>query len=479
MEPGEDPLAITPDTFVLTARGTTVTVECWSETRNVVRRIKRIRLEKAGRLELEIERFGGRTGSLSLIDMSRPSNLGAPRRSARLKYRERFRESLHRQFPEWRIVELSAEPDLEHSLSPSFPRALLRKGLTGLAVIGAPESSSRPEDALTFGLIWLEYLRLREHKLVIEGLAIFVPAGAEAATCHRVRYLNPKAAQFLIYVHAPPSKDTGGWEHRVNPNDYTNLETVLTSHKMALAEAPLELDRWSEKIGAIEGVERRDRPDGSVSFAVRGLEFARANGRGFVFGLERRRQVRSQANLAEIGELARGLARMRHPEAPDRRNPLYTRHPEAWLESQVRAQLDVIDPTLCPSPVYSQVPEMAGGSRGIMDLVATDRAGRLAIIELKASQDLHLPLQALDYWMRVGWHLERGEFAQKGYFRGIPLIQEPPRLLLVAPALEWHPTNERILKYLHPAIDVTRVGIGLEWRRGVEVMFRSGAKQHS
>ena len=166
---------------------------------------------------------------LSLIDMGRAANSDAPRRGARLKYRERFRQSLHRQFPDWRIAELSAEPDLEHSLSPSYPRALLRKGMSGLAAIGASQDAAQPEDALTFGLIWLEYLRHREKKLVIEGLAIFVPAGTEAATCHRVRYLNSKAARFLIYVHGPPSKDTDGWEQRVDPADYTNLETVLLS----------------------------------------------------------------------------------------------------------------------------------------------------------------------------------------------------------------------------------------------------------
>jgi len=144
----------------------------------------------------------------------------------------------------------------------------------------------------------------------------------------------------------------------------------------------------------------------------------------------------------------------------------------------VRADLETIDATLQPGPVYGQVPEMSGGSRGIPDLLAVDRNGRLAILELKASQDIHLPLQGLDYWMRVKWHLDRGEFTEKGYFPGIALRKDAPRLLLVAPALDWHPANEVILKYLHPGIDIERVGIGLEWRRGIEVMFRSGAGHH-
>ena len=505
MEPGEDPLAITLETFVVTTRGSALTIECWNDVRNVTRRVTGIRLERPGRLELEIERFGGRAGVLSLIDMGRAANHDATRRGARLKYRERFRQSLHRQFPDWRIAELSAEQDLEHSLSPSYPRALLRKGQTGLAAIGAPEDASQPEEALTFGLIWLDYLRHREQRLVIEGLAVFVPADTEASTCHRVRYLNPAAAQFLVYIHETRLHDSGGWEQRVNPGDYTNLDTRLEPQRRPLAEESPQLIRWAERIGRIDGVERRARQDGSVSFAVRGLEFARAGNGEIAFGLDRKRVVREarstggderplgETYLAEVEELARGIARVRHADAADPRNPLYTRHPEKWLESQVRVGIEAVDATLLPSPdalhdaarisfhdarIYGQVPEMAGGARGILDLLAVDRAGRLAILELKASQDIHLPLQGLDYWMRVKWHLDRGEFAERGYFPGIALSKEAPRLLLVAPALEWHPTNEVVLRYLDPGIDIQRIGIGLKWRRGIEVMFRTEARRH-
>ena len=51
--------------------------------------------------------------------------------------------------------------------------------------------------------------------------------------------------------------------------------------------------------------------------------------------------------------------------------------------------------------LYTQVPALSGGDRGLLDLLTLDRNGRLAVIELKADEDLHLPLQALDYWIRV------------------------------------------------------------------------------
>ena len=63
--------------------------------------------------------------------------------AARLKYRERFRMSLRRQYSGWKLVELSTEPDLHHSLSPAYPRALLRRGNQAIAAIGAGEDATR------------------------------------------------------------------------------------------------------------------------------------------------------------------------------------------------------------------------------------------------------------------------------------------------------------------------------------------------
>ena len=465
MEPGEDPLSIAPDRFALYTRGDIVTLEGWGDTRNLVRRLRGIRLERRGRLELLVERFGGRTGALMLLDLADPANRDADRRGARLKYRERFRRSLQRQFPDWRLVELSTEADLHHSLSPSHPRAFLRKGAAGLAAIGSAEDSASPESALSFGLIWLDYLRRRETRTAVQSLALFVPAGSEDTTCHRVRYLNPRAARYLVFAHDP-----SGQEDAVDPGEYTNFDTRLEPWRQALAESRPQLLAWVDRIAGTDGVERRELADGSVSLAVRGLEFARAAGDEIVFGLDQKHVAGSERHLEEIGRLALGLARMRHAGG-DRMNPLYARHPEAWLESQVRGSIERLDAALYASPVYGQVPEFAAGERSVIDLLAVDRDGRLAVIEVKADQDIHLPLQALDYWMRVKWHLDRGEFTGRGYFPGIPLRSVPPRLMLVAPALEYHPSNETVLRYLSPEISVERVGVGLEWRRELKVMF--------
>ncbi len=446
-----------------------MTFSCWTDKANMVRRIARIKAIRTGRLELEFDRFGGRVGVLTLVDLEHPSNRHAPRRGARLKYREIFRNALRRQFVDWKLVELSAEQDLEHSLSPSFPRALLKKGNSAWAAIGAGQESLDPDGALSFGLIWLDYLRKRETKLGVEGLAIFLVSGSEATTCHRVRHLDPRRACYRVFVHHPD-----GLEDAVDPRDYTNLNTRLEHTATGQTS---EEDGWLEWLESIDGVARAEHSDGSISLSVRGLEFARTKDGQLLFGLDRRKQVATKAHLPEIADLARGIATMRSAMASDRANPLYRLQPEAWLESQVRANVQQIESTLRPHPVYGQVPQFAGGQRGVIDLLSVDDVGRMAVLELKAAADIHLPLQALDYWMRVKWHLEQGDFTRTGYFPGVALSSKLPRLFLIAPALDFHPSNETVLAYLAPEIQVERIGIGIEWRQELRIMFRSSLKK--
>jgi hypothetical protein len=109
----------------------------------------------------------------------------------------------------------------------------------------------------------------------------------------------------------------------------------------------------------------------------------------------------------------------------------------------------------------------------VLDLLGADRDGRLAVIELKASEDIHLPLQALDYWMRVHWHAARGDFSTRGYFPGLQLRNQPPRLLLVSPALDFHPANDCVLRYFSPQIEVERFGVGVEWQQKLKVVSRT------
>jgi hypothetical protein len=465
LEPGADHFVVDGDHLEVDYRNGRVTVHAWDQTRSLVRRVISVYGEKPGKLELVVEKFGKRQGRLLFLDLARPDSVNAPLRERRFSFREQFRCHLSLQFPDWKIAELSTETNLEYSLSPIYPRAFLRRGRSGLAALACPRAGGDAAGALSFGLIWLDYLRRRERRRPIEGLVLFLPQGLERTTCLRLRFLDPRTTQFFVYVYS-----ADGYVDRVDPQDYGNLDTRLETYR---SSRPLDarVESWIERLRRLLYVEEVPLSDGSVSLRVHGLQFARSAGAELLFGFGKMTAAR-ESNLAEIERIARELARLRAEDGLDHDNPLYRQLPEHWLESQVRSRLQDLDASLEPGLLYGQVPAFAGGERGVLDLLAVDGRGRLAVLELKVSEDIHLPMQALDYWMRVKWHLDRDEFSQHGYFPGISLSKKVPRLLLIAPSLDFHPTTETILRYFSPEISVERIGLGVEWRKRLRVMFR-------
>jgi hypothetical protein len=65
-----------------------------------------------------------------------------------------------------------------------------------------------------------------------------------------------------------------------------------------------------------------------------------------------------------------------------------------------------------------------------------------------------------------------GEFQRHGYFGGIRLSGEAPRLYLVAPALRVHPATETVLRYLSPRVEWMLVALDERWRDKVKVVWR-------
>jgi hypothetical protein len=189
--------------------------------------------------------------------------------------------------------------------------------------------------------------------------------------------------------------------------------------------------------------------------------------------------VLTEQNEAELRDLVARLF-TRRTAGGDRRDPLYRMQPERWLESVLRKDVSLLDKRLDSAHVYTQVPAFAASDRGMLDLLSITNDGRLAVIELKADEDLHLALQGLDYWIRVRWHhLQNpdqatglGEFQRHGYFGGVHLSTDPPRLYLVAPALRVHPATETVLAYLSPRVEWTLIALDERWRKQIKVVWR-------
>ena len=466
-EPGEKTVPLDPERFELQVRSSGIVLHIWNEQTSLVRRVIRVREEQRGKLALVTQRLGHGEGELLIVDLER-AGPHLERQAGRLEFRERFRRMLARQFGDWTITQISAAADLEHSLSPAYSRALLSQGRAAFAAIGVDAESvpAACDQILSFGLIWLDYLRRRERRRTVSGLKLFLPHGRTAATGNRLAFLDPALASWELYEFS----DDGGVS-RVDESNYGNLTTALDP-ALPVAEPAGAVAEWVERLAEQFGAEQVARADGMVSLRLRGLEFARASARVMTYGLDQDRPVTS-ANFGHAERLAQRISAARSAGAPDRQDILYRGSPEKWLESMVRARPSSIDSALLPAPLYSQVPALAGSDKGIIDLLGSDGRGRLVVIEIKASEDIHLPLQGLDYWIHVKWHLDRGEFQKRGYFPGLVVQPAPPRLLLVSPAFDFHPTTETILQYFSPQVEVERIGLGAEWRSALQVIFRA------
>jgi hypothetical protein len=218
-----------------------------------------------------------------------------------------------------------------------------------------------------------------------------------------------------------------------------------------------------------------------IAFRCHGLEFARArlahdhqsfnSNTEIVFGLGAEEKILSASHVGAFIQLVRSIGEVRHSEGP-RDHPLWRLHPERWLESLVVQDVAVVDERLDASCLYSQVPAFSASDRAMIDVLTVTREGRLAVVELKADEDIHLPLQGLDYWSRVAWHQARGEFQRFGYFPGKELSSKTPLLFLVAPTLHVHPATDTLLRYISPEVEWTLAGIDEHWRDGVRVVFR-------
>ncbi|MDQ1473916.1 MAG: hypothetical protein QOJ99_5396 [Bryobacterales bacterium] len=463
LDPGEEPLRLIPDQWTVSEWNGRLLLQAWDAQRNLVRKVVSLKEQKRDRLSLVTERFPKLEGELQIADLAAPLGQELERKTSRLAFRDRFRLMLSREFPEWRIEEITTETNLEQSLSPTFVRAFLRVGATGMAVMGAPPGIDC-RGIVAFGLIWLDYLRRRENSLTVQWLRFFVPASREREVVFRAGLLDP--AKVGCNLHIFDDKDRTG---SVDFEDAGNLDSTLPP-----CRRPVLPNSEPPDLPNLPGLDLVHQSDGSISLQVRGLEFARWSQGKLFCGIGRRKRC----NMETIAAMAAEVARVRCGENEDGLHPLYTQCPEGWLESQVRANPQAVDASLLPRPIYGQVPVFGALDRGIIDLLGVDHTGRLVVIELKATADLQLPFQALDYWLRVRKHLWADDFQRLGYFSGVPLRKESPRILLVAPALEFHSTSEAILGYLSPQIEIARVGLAATWRKEVRVMFRLKGSDH-
>ena len=443
----------------------------WSAEGTVVRRVLRVENEADGCFALEVARFGrAKPDRLEFLGATKTPARG---RILREQFCSRFRDLLARQFPDGEVASLTTAADLEHSLSGNYPRGILREDSLAWALLGAApgENTSTYDGLLTFGLIWLDRARQMARGKPIAGLRLFCPEQSGRVTARRLQALS-KSITVEIYEY-----DDSNWRARkLDPSDSGNIDSWLAPRReidSLLTEARAAIQRFcTARATAITASVIPNTRD--VALRYRGLVFAEWRGGSLFYGIGDARRPLTSDRRADFEKLLHELETNRSPVAADTKRPLFRAQPERWLESLIAGDPTRVDARLDSRFFYEQLPALAAGDRGVMDAVAVTKDGRLAVIELKASEDVQLPLQAVDYWLRVRWHHAQQDFGRYGYFAGIELDPRPPLLFLVAPALHFHPASNLVLKCLSPEIEVFRVGVNEHWRRGVRVTLRQG-----
>jgi len=455
----------------------------WSAERNIVRRVLDAHVDNHV-LKLAVQRLGQNKPVKLEICREPDRRTGNAKRQHRQTYGRVLRLVLSRHFSEYSVADFRTAADLEHSFGPTCVRGLLRRGQSAFAFLGInqEETQASIDAALTFGILWLDLCRHNQAgRCVVEGLKLFVPSGRSAVVRERMACLSPAAAKWELLELNERDHSL----HRSDIDDRGNLSTRLVH----LPNENAGRERFAAAIDYVRALmpecESALLSPTELAFRCFGLEFARArlvheHGSPYivpeiVFGLGGGEKKLSEKTQAEFARLIRSIGEVRHAEGP-RDSALWRLHPERWLESLVVKSLASLDEHFLGSqPVYSQVPAFSASDRAMIDVLTCTRQGRLAVLELKADEDIHLPLQGLDYWSRVAWHHSRGEFQKFGYFAGVELSPDPPLLFLVAPSLRVHPATDAILRYLSPAVEWILIGIDERWRQCINPVFRKRA----
>ncbi len=475
-------------------------LQLWSEERNLMRTVVGVQA-RAQCLRLMTRRMGA--PKLQALELVPNSDRRTPtaRDTARRNYQRLLERALTRAFLGSKVDGLRSAMDLEHSFGPAYVRGHLLKGTAAEAVIGVgeAESASMADGILTLGILWLDYCRKHsERRRHFGGLKVVVPPSTWRTTAERMAWMNHAAAEFQLYTLDERSEELV----QVDFRDTGNLQSRLIhafSAPAAIERCRAGLDRLLALVptGERDRIEVHPHSATEVGLLLNGLEFARVRHGLAAHSFAHEDEVTFGAGINETPltdeneSLARELfARLFHSRYPggSHTDALFRLQPERWLEARLRAAIDELLPGLRGDMLYSQVPAISNSDRGMLDLLTLDRNGRLAVIELKADEDLHLPMQALDYWIRVralnddrqpapgGAGRMLSAFERQGYFAGAEVSTAPPRLLLAAPALRIHPANEPVLRYFSPQIEWELIALTEHWRQELKVVFR---KHHS
>jgi hypothetical protein len=476
---------------------------CWDDEQSQSWRVMNYEIAPA-EITLRCSRAMGREiAHLTLRDNERWREkqrlLTLPADQRRRNFADLLAQLMVRNQPDISIQRVTTGGHRSHSLPVQYARLILKQRRQTILAIGVSQSENFAEidGLLAAAIVWLsEYNAARETREQVARLWLFVPPShaeifSERLSLISTAHLNVRIECFEINENA---------ETITALPPMTQLE-LLNRHSRELRWPSGEAThhQWRERILRLapELIEIRRRAASQIeSYQIHGLEFARVTSISRLphasFGITATApdsvagsfdlapiKMLTDDSFAELRQMVSELTKYRCADSPDLQHPFYRLRTEAWLESLLRRNIMALDDSLDSRFVYSQIPAWRADDRSVPDLLTINHEGRLVIIEIKTSEDMNLPVQGMDYWLRVEQARRRNEFTQRRLFDGIKIAEQSPLLYLVAPRLRFHRTFSTIACCLSPEIEAYQFGINSNWRNGVRVHTRERINQLS
>jgi hypothetical protein len=488
---GRSPLGLTTDEFEFSTSGGRTLFSCWTEKGSRMWRVTDWRWTGDKLLLKAARRMGAEEATIELIPRASAraivASIAAARRERCEKLAELVTQTLVcdpdsgkqrlKSVPLPKIESAKLSPGMRRDQPGRYAHIVLRLPHERVVVTGTvAESDVRNVDSLfSSTLLWFQRMLQAPKRPSIQRLLLVVERQIlEAARQRHVLLRDPLRERIELFeindgwTEVTPVKRFARkhlWRKRLTRFPPVNEPQPRERANEIVAQAPRAIDVVASRHGQ--------------TLRYHGLPFARLRRvmeqERIWFGIEgsRRRQL-DGFHQQDWAKLLDDLETYRNENCRDRRHWFYRASGEAWLESLLRRNITKLDPGLIIAPLHAQFRTSHGGPTGArpIDLLALRHDGRLAVIELKVTEDREHVFQGVDYWRRVEAHRRRGHISSAKLFGDREISDEAPLVYLVAPTLHFHPSFSTLAKTIAPDIEIYRFDINEDWRSGVRVVRR-------
>jgi hypothetical protein len=491
-ENGGAPLEINSNEFDFSVAQQRLIFSSWTERGSRMWRVSTWNWNSEKLVLKASRRMGADAATIELVPRASAKAIVASIAAARQARCEKLAQIVSDFVPNSKIERAALSPGMRRDQPGRYARIILRLPYERVAVTAiVARSDARNVDSLfSSALLWFNRLQSSPRRPLINRLLMVVEHNILEAARQRHVLLRDSLRQRIDLFEIRGSSPTVREGAATNSDEtWQQIEFVRSWERKYLWRKrlsrfpPVNSDELSERADEIFA-ERVDAIDAVASrhgqtLRYYGLPFARVrrlmNRDRIWFGIEgSRRRLLDEYHQQDWRKLFQDLETYRNADCRDRRHWLYRAAGEAWLESILRRDISKLDPGLIVAPLHAQFRTSHGGPTGArpIDLLALRHDGRLAVIELKVSEDREHVFQGVDYWRRVEAHRRRGHISSAKLFGEREISDESPLVYLVAPALRFHPSFATLARTIAPDIEIYRFDINEDWRNGVRVVRR-------